>query len=920
MERLSAARRNSEIARLRQASWIEGTFLRSRFGRRIFLMFCIAALVPALLLFWMTYGTAVDEARNAHQAAMRSNSKNFALSIFERLETAYQVLERASPGDGNAPFLSPFFSDVSIIDLERTSNRNMDALASRLPVEPMIAAGLRLVVQPVPEPSDAARIVLLRPVTVEGDRKWFAATMRPGFLWGNADEFALDGSICVNAGTQRLFCGGDLARASTDGAMQAEWALFLKPRFGAPAWTFVTTAKAPPILEGYPRALALIAACVLLLVMLLSSIQIRRVLVPLEALLARIQSIGHAPQAGADAPASDEFGMLMQTFNAMGQRIGLQMNTLRTLSELDRLILERVPVPVVVEVVIAGIRSMVADATIGVILPDAKGSGAPLNFLRARAAQATETGDAASLASVSEAWVAGESTQKGWLPDTWIGSALRRDGAERAFAFPVGRSGQVQPWVVLGFPQGVIPTDESLMQAGELAERIAVAIAADDRENLLIFQARHDALTGLPNRLAAFEALQLAVTRAEQSGDNFAVAFLDLDRFKSINDGLGHAHGDAILIQAGARIIQHLRSSDFVARFGGDEFFLILQRISSADDALRVMGKVTAGFDAPIKSEEVELFLQFSAGIAFYPSDGADANALIHNSDVAMYRAKKSGGDRIEFFDEAMSNEAVLHVQLENNLRLAIRNATLHVHYQPRVDSRSGRIVAVEALARWTDPVSGNIPPSTFIGLAEECGLIDDLGALVLKTTCRQLADWQRAGFDVPLVAVNVSSHQLRSGKFVEIVRQAVDESGIAWRDLELEVTESLLIHDSGSVARQLRHLRELGITVAIDDFGTGYSSLAYLSKLPTDTLKIDRAFMADIERDPTSVAVVRSIIAMAQALDKKIVAEGVESEAQVELLAAWGCHIIQGFVYYTPLAPDVLMQHLARKNEAPMH
>ena len=882
-------------------------------------MFCIAALVPALLLFWMTYGTAVDEARSAHQAAMRSNSKNFALTVFERLETAYELLERVPPSDGNASLLSPFFSSVSLIDVQRASHADITALAGEAVAQPGGAGGLRLVTRPHAEPGAAAHIIVLRPVIVGGDPKWLAGTVRPDFLWGNADEFALDGSICVKARTQRLFCGGDLARASAAGTTHAEWALFLKPRFGAPAWTFVTTTQAPSILEGYPRVLALVAACVLMLVMLLSSIQIRRVLGPLEALLARIQSIGHAPMGETEALPGDEFGALTQTFNTMGQRIGVQMSTLRTLSELDRLILERVSVPVVVEVVIAGVRGLVPDASIGVILPDATGSGPPLCFLRARGAQETVSGDNASLVLVTDAWDATEQAGKGWISDSHLGPSLRQDDVDRAFAIPVGRSGQAQPWVVLGFPPGVVPTEESLTQAGEIAERIAVAIAADDRENLLVFQARHDPLTGLPNRLAAFEALQSSVARAEQSGDQFAVVFLDLDRFKSINDGLGHAHGDAILVRAGARITQHLRSSDFVARFGGDEFFLILQRISSADDALRVMEKMAAGFDAPIRSKDVELFLEFSAGVAFFPGDGRDADTLIQHSDVAMYRAKKSGGDRIAFFDEAMGSEAVQRVQLESALRLAIKHETLHVHYQPRIDSRNGRIVGVEALARWTDPVSGSIPPSTFIGLAEECGLINDLGTLMLRKACRQLAAWHGAGFDVPLVAVNVSSAQLRSGDFVETVREAVEDSGIAWSNLELEVTESLLIHDSGSVANQLKRLRELGVTVAIDDFGTGYSSLAYLSKLPTDTLKIDRAFMTDIERDQTAVAVVRSIIAMARTLDKKIVAEGVESPAQVALLTSWNCHIIQGFVYCKPLPPDLLEERLVRKDAIPM-
>lgn len=904
---------------MRPVRFIQGTFLSSRFGRRIFLMFCIAAIVPAATVFWMTYRTAVTDAQLASRTAMVSNSKNFALSVFERLETAYQLLERidadSAPQVESAAYLRPVFSSVVFVEIplhpSAADTRDLVAVLGSQP--DAIASSSRLLVIPPRMAGGKPSVVLLRPLTEDAGRTRTAlvGTLRPSFLWGLTGESGSNGQMCVHADGQRLFCDGNsLRRAGT--TVEAEWSLFLKPRFGAPAWLFVTTVDGAPILKGYSRYLALVAVGVLLLVLLLSSIQIRRVLVPMESLLSRIRSLGQGQTPIEDHAVDDEFGALTHTFNDMGRRIGLQMETLRMLSEVDRLILERVPLTAVVDVVIAAIRNVLGDATIGVILPSA-GSAARVEYhLLKRASLATEVGDSPRLAPVC---VAGGTLPEisGWLPSAQIGPALQRDGVQRAFLFPVGVSGRNRACVLLGFQPGVEPSAESLTQAGELGERIAVAMAADEREELLIFQARHDPLTKLPNRLAAFEALSTSVQRAKAAGDMFAAVFIDLDRFKSINDGLGHALGDKVLVRAGERITQHLRSCDFVARFGGDEFFLILQRISSPQHAVQVMEKIARAFSAPLTGGgDVELFVDFSAGIALYPRDGNDADALIQNSDVAMYRAKKSGGGRIEFFDETMGSEAQVRVQLENDLRAAIKAGELRVHYQPRVDSRDGRIVAVEALARWTHPAKGVIPPTVFIPVAEECGLIESLGAFVLDASCRQLAQWKRQGIDLALIAVNVSTQQLRSGKFVEVVRNSIESHGIGWHELEIEVTESLLIHDSGNVAAQLRELRRRGVTVAIDDFGTGYSSLAYLSKLPIDTLKIDRAFMAEVETDKAALAVIRAIIVMAHALGKTIVAEGVESMAQVEMLGGWGCHIIQGFVYYPPQTPEALSVALA--------
>ena len=396
-------------------------------------------------------------------------------------------------------------------------------------------------------------------------------------------------------------------------------------------------------------------------------------------------------------------------------------------------------------------------------------------------------------------------------------------------------------------------------------------------------------------------------------GAGFATAFLDLDRFKSINDGLGHAFGDDILVEIARRIRGAVASGDFVARLGGDEFFLILPGVTEREQAARTMRRLADAFDPPVVVGQRELQQRFSVGVAFHPADGADAATLIRAADMAMYRVKKSGGNNSGFFDASMDRAAQERLQMENDLRTAIHERRIALHYQPRVDCRDGRVVGLEALARWVHPDGGMIAPGAFIGLAEECGLIDELGALVIDEACRQLAEWRALGLRPPRVGVNVSGHQLASTALVPTLSGAMARWAVEPECLEIEVTETALVRDSESGGRQLQAARELGVQVAIDDFGTGYSSLAYLMRLPSDTLKIDRTFVVELERGEKAVeAVVRSIIGIARDLGKAVVAEGVESVEQVRALDAWGCHVIQGYVYSRPLPADAITRLLA--------
>lgn len=887
-------------------SWIEGTFLRTRLGRRIFLTFCVAVAVPAVAVSWLAWRTASANTLASSHAALRTEIKHYALGVFERLDTAHAVLRQAGAHDGPAiadqPLLTPFFSRIESVpaSLDGTGSSLGASIARNAGRDGDIAT---LVVLPASGPGEETAVVLLVPHRDSGQGTLLAGVVRPDFLWGASDEQVFDGQMCVLAGGLVLRCHGDLPDPGRPGlTIHDEWELFLEPAFGAGSWRVTATGERPPVLASYLRFMAPLAAGLLLLVLMLSSMEIRRILVPLERLVGRIRAVGQGATTQPVVRRGDEFETLARTFDDMEGRIRRQMDTLRTLARIDRLILERVPLDAVVDVVIARIHEVSAVDGVGVSLLGADPERPKRHFLRMRNQRTLEPVSSFEDPLPASAY---ELEPGHWTPMAEAGAGFRAHGVQAVHVLAVGHRDQSRAWIALVCETGRTPDDEVLLEARELAERVAVALAVEEHEKLLLSQARLDPLTGLANRLAALEALALAIDSAKTSGETFATVFIDLDRFKSINDGLGHAQGDTVLMRAGERIREGIGPDSFLARFGGDEFFVILRNVRSPADAARITSNLTAAFAAPLASGGTELVVGFSAGVALYPEHGVQADELVHNADVAMYRAKKSGGGRMEFFNDEMNTLALDRVQLENDLRTAVRAGLLDVHYQPRVDSLTGRIVGVEALARWTHPTRGRIAPDVFIGIAEECGLIEELGELVLERACRQLATWKSHGIAPELMAVNVSSHQLRSGRLTDVVARAVTASGIDWSDLEIEVTESLLATGTGTALQQLQAMRDAGATVAIDDFGTGYSSLAYLKRLPVDTLKIDRAFMADLDEDGASLAVVRSIIALAKALDKRLVAEGVESDVHVELLRGLGCHVVQGYVYFPTLDPS---------------
>ena len=474
--------------------------------------------------------------------------------------------------------------------------------------------------------------------------------------------------------------------------------------------------------------------------------------------------------------------------------------------------------------------------------------------------------------------------------------AINEDGLWQGEIWDRHRDGHVYPkWLTISTIRDV---------AGNLSHYIASftdITARKAAEERIHYLAHHDPLTRLPNRTHLQGRLEQAIVAARRDSSRLAVLFIDMDHFKNINDSLGHHVGDGLLVEVAVRLRQSVRESDVVARLGGDEFVVVLTDISH-DTVAAVVGKLLKNLARPYAIDDHTLHSTPSIGISLFPEDGADVETLMKNADTAMYHAKEAGRNTYQFFTAAMNESATERIVLEGNLRRAIERDEFVLHYQPQIDVASGRPCGVEALVRWQHPERGLISPLKFIPIAEETGLIVQLGEWVLDTALGDLSRWRTAGLDGIRMAVNLSAHQLRDPQLAPRIASLLALHGLRGGDLELEITESVAMKNPQGTIRLLTHLRELGIELAIDDFGTGYSSLAYLKQLPLDRLKLDRSFVMDIEQDPNDAAISAATISLAHSLGLSVVAEGVETASQYDFLKGLDCDVVQGYFFSRPL------------------
>jgi len=898
----------------------------SRIARRIFGLFLVGSLVPLFVLaLWLSQRVGGEIERHAEEQ-IAAAARTYGRVTMEKLLAVSAVLPSAEPrlADPRAPELTA----AAIV-----RHGSPEALFGSLAGSPaeMPTDETKPKVELVQSANGYDVIVGRR-----ADDGTVLGQVDPDFLWQTKDVLGRSMEVCVLGPLSLrtpVQCSAPLpaeilarlqavrgGRASGqlawsfegDEWLTAYWELFLPSRFAATPWTIVVSQPRQVALESldsFYRVVAQAAVLTLALIILLAGAQIRRTLEPLHELLRGTRRIaGQDFTTPVKIASGDEFGDVGSAMNSMATQLNHQFASLRALADIDRLILETAAIETVLETLLERLRSLVPHGEHLVLMIDTddrehgrvyRTSGTqPVALERVKVTR--ELCVWLSSQAVERGTTAAQLTEHGVSFGHWPADAT-------ACVAPL-RVGEA----IVG---ALIAVDTAAQRFGareiesirELAVRVAVAVAAGNREAELFRRAHFDLLTGLPNRELLDDRLRQAVAQAHRDDRRLAVLFIDLDGFKEINDTLGHRSGDELLKETGLRLSAVLRDADTVARLGGDEYAIVLPQVQSPLEAESVAIKVIEGLKKPFAIEGRDAFVSASVGIALFPDDGSTAEELLRRADMAMYGAKDAGKSCYRFFAREMDEQLQERHALHHALRHALTGGEFFLVYQPQREFATHRFVSVEALLRWRHPQRGLVSPALFVPILEETGLIGEVGAWVLRRALADFAAWRALGLPFERVAVNVSARQLQDPTFAETVIESLATAGLEGHRLEVEITEASIIADLRATNDALRRLQQQGVRIALDDFGTGYSSLAYLNELVFDTLKIDRAFVANLPNDK-SVAIVKAIIAVAGTLGKQVVAEGIETESQYRKLASLGCNLGQGYLLCRPLEAAALV------------
>lgn len=804
-------------------------------------------------------------------------------------------------------------------------------------------------------PAGPARIYLLRRVERRGEiRGTLIGEISPDFLWGTLDQSMPSPATMVRVlddSGRVVFSSTPATQASRDEVLadlhpaadsgstagapyvSSTWPLVLDEVFAAPTWSLVLSQSEEEVLGPMVRFTNTFFTVVLvssLVVLLLSMNQIRRSLLPLEELQKGTRRIAQQDfTSRVSLTSRDEFEELGASFNAMAAQLGRQFQALATAAEIDRAVLSATDAGVIVSTLLDRIRDIYPCDLVSVTLVAPDGAKSLPSLIhdhgdgnRRQTRVDLKSADVQNLLDGPEVLSCPQIEPENLPP--YLGP-LAELGAVSLFVLPLRFQRQLVGVIALGKREEGEPNEDDRLQVRRLADQAAVALANARMLEQVRSLAYFDSLTGLPNRLSYKERLTQALEQAHRSGKLVGAFFIDLDHFSRINDTLGHEVGDQLLQQVAVRLRASCREREDeigpashaldpeVARLGGDEFTVFMPGLSDPQDAGKLARRILSGLAHPIRIDGHEVFINASIGIAIYPFDGKDLETLLMHADTAMYKAKEQGGNSYQAYSKSMNATALQRLTLESSLRRALEREEFEVHYQPIIDGRTGVPTAAEALVRWRHPELGLLLPSEFIPLAEENGLIVSLGEWVLQSACTQNRAWQEAGLPPVRVVVNLSSRQLVRS-ITESVSRVLQATGLESRYLGLELTESVLVNHQKEGTDTLHALRAMGLHLSVDDFGTGYSSFSYLKHFPLDTLKIDRCFVREITSDPDDAAITTAIIAMGHALGLKVVAEGVETEAQLAMLRRQGCDEMQGYLFSRPAPADQFAQFLAGK------
>ena len=926
--------------------------LKHGVGRRILSYFLLAGVLPVVFtaaLAYYEFGRGLEEEVGRD---LREHAKDYGLELLARMQhlsgAVDQIALVVNEGGQDALARNEYLTrQVQAAWLVSDSSEPVVVFGDRAAIVPL--ADLAAIPENGAWPSlvtsiepGSSSLVFLRQLGATADGPVaIAVKPDPTYLWGHLDDLPYSTGICAfSVGGDPLYCSESMAHGihdqlmanqgrlrttpldwQQDGAthLASMWQLFLAGSFNAPALDIVASQPAAYALRSradFSRVFIPALALVVILIGLLSFNMIARSLRPLQTLtLAARQIASGNLLSRVRLRSRDEFEWLGEAFNTMASRLSRQISTLEAMSGIDRLILSGAGFEEVSESVVRHLVNLTGCKAAGVIARD------------------TDTPHWAKMISLYNDEFAHERISlpmelgHNWCQPRQVSveeispsvapykARFLSYNVSNVVLIPVVLEDELKGILLLGTTGHYKMEQYNMNRCVDLAGRFAVALASAEREEALYRQAHFDELTGLPNRQLLKDRLEQQIVQARRDEVSGALLYLDLDRFKEINDVFGHSVGDIVLAQAAERIVSEVRDSDTVSRLGGDEFVVVMPHVDGEAQVRTTAARLLERLGESFSVRGHNHFVSGSIGIVMFPEDGDSVETLLKNADAAMYRAKEGGRARFEFFSVKLNAESRRKIGLERDLRSAYCNDELEVYYQPQFDISTGIISGAEALLRWEHSEEGFVSPAEFVPLAEDSDLIVDIGRWVIEQTCRDLQRILNQGLHPGPVSINVSTRQLREGRFVSDVLEPLQRFGINPGYLQLEVTETTVAQNRDTAIDLLRALREEGVRVAIDDFGTGYSSLSYLQQMPFDVIKIDKSFVDRIGDGDPSDNICRTIIKMAHEMGKKAIAEGVEERGQLDFLKNNLCDFAQGFFYARPMTKDDFVAFIQKQD-----
>jgi len=927
---------------------------RSKLARQTFLLFILSALLPVLFIAVFSYNHISTQLRDQSYEQSRQASKIIAMELLHHLSLLAEDLStladllRVNPPDasGRLPDLPASrlgdFAALAILagageprplrglplqapELTAPQQEHLRLGKTLISLWPGKQAGADMLMIRLLDPGNPGGGLLIGKVSPDLTKS--LENLRPDttslqlFATGNQLLYSLDGAnttVAANLKTRlaTAISGHFEWRTGATNHFASYWSLFTESEFLLPSVVIVVSQPEGEVLKPIARFRTLYFPGLLLSILVVSLVSANRI----RAKLAPLVSLGHATRRIAVGDfgsrvaitSNDELAELGAAFNAMTEKLGTQFTSISAMAEIDRLILSSFDTRNIIATVLCRAGQLTPCTVAAVLQLNEEHNDTASLSTRPNTPEAEITEHQVRISR--EFLHRLQKNPKGLMisGNDKIPPCVEQlygDTACQFLLLPTVIKQQLAAIIVLGYDSNHTITGEVREQLHKFADHVAVALSNARWEERLYHQAHYDALTNLPNRALLKDRLEQAIARAQRNDSSVGVLFVDLDRFKLVNDSLGHAIGDRLLQKVAELLLQCVRDVDTVVRFGGDEFVLIIPDISHRDDAATGLGAIArkildiSGKELALGEHMVQA--ETSIGIALYPRDGETPDELVKHADAAMYHAKERGRGRYKFFAPELNIAATRRLNMKQEMHRALENSEFRVYYQPQVDCRTGQLVGAEALVRWQHPEKGLVPPFEFIALAEETGQIQQIGEWVLRTACSQTKAWRDAGLPHFRIAVNLSPRQFRDSDIgatvVRILRDCELEAGA----LELEVTEGMVMENTAASIDKLKRLHSMGINLSIDDFGTGYSSLGYLKALPIHTLKIDRSFVIDMLEDDRTEAIVSTIIVLAHNLGLNVIAEGVETEQQRLQLQDLDCDECQGYLYSPPLPAD---------------